>query len=423
MHAIPTFEIPKPKRPVSPESLLNVPLMRQALLDPQSRVVVRAIDERWFQEEKISFSMQGFNPLSGQIFVPGQSLLALWLKNPFESCRPHNFQDRLAKKALFTICHDYLHCWAYSAINELMPEIGLGTTRITRDNLDDLAFCHLLTEAVATIGLDYWYMSTIDLNDVVDLSTHIGPFTTSYHERHLKHFRKIIPDFKVQDPSFFTVLAAFYSNSVLFGFRAGDEDRLEEIRHNPLAWMWFKKELGYGELQRKYSRLWLAYLSDEDIQISEELLAAPVSADADWKKKLIADVGQLLWQKIKHDKLHRFSRSLDEDKVWRAPKSKKIDCRLINFNALTEAEIEELTERAERGELSEKAVLHGATQFDFLFFQYVSIFNYDQFDPQLMKLFGNLRKQQDFRLTRKLFKDQPRVEVTDQEPRDLFLLN
>src|SRR5262245_19140488 len=129
--------------------------------------------------------------------------------------------------------------------------MGFGDGRATRIDFEDWVFCHLLTEAIATVGLDYWYLSCGKLDDVVELGTAISTLTTPYHERHRREYRRWNPALRVQSPRFLETLAAVYCTGEFTGF-----DR-EALAHSPLVLQSVDKELMYGRVQRGFTRRWL----------------------------------------------------------------------------------------------------------------------------------------------------------------------
>ena len=135
------------------------------------------IDRRWAYEDILPISLSGFNPLTRSVFYAAKSSMADWLLDPYGPSRAHNFRDRLVREVLMA-AHDYLHIWAYGVVRDVCPGLGLGTRAITRARLDDFVFAHLLTEAAATVGLDYWYLGCVNLNQVCDVGTRVTGITT-----------------------------------------------------------------------------------------------------------------------------------------------------------------------------------------------------------------------------------------------------
>ena len=153
---MPRRPTPTPGKRLHAESLLRIPLVRQMMEDPAIRLVPRAVDAAWRYRQIAPVSVVGFNPWIKSVFYASESLFAAWLEDPYGSARAHNEDDLLVYEVLMA-AHDHLHAWASLAIAALRPELRFGVGRITADKLEDHVFCHLLTEAVASGGLDYWY--------------------------------------------------------------------------------------------------------------------------------------------------------------------------------------------------------------------------------------------------------------------------
>ena len=103
--------------------------------------------------------------------------------------REANEGDRLMYELLFA-AHDYLHAWSLQEIVALVPNLGVGTTTIDGANLEDLVFVQLVTEVAATVGLDYWYLSCVDLTEMFDLGFMIQSLTRPYRESHASEYRR-----------------------------------------------------------------------------------------------------------------------------------------------------------------------------------------------------------------------------------------
>jgi hypothetical protein len=420
---------PKLKTELHPESLLRVPLLRQAILDPQCRIRARAIDQSWFYAKRIPVSVTGFNPLLATVFIANHSSVSNYLKNPVGSSRDLNMDDQLVREALFGIAHDYLHCWSYLAIQNLCPEIGFGTAPITEERIEDFAFCHLLTEAVATVGLDYWYMATVDLNEVAPLGTEVVNFTTSYHERHLAEYGRMIPGFEgAQQPDFFARIAELYCDPVFHGLRLSSPEVQARLKRSPRTWSWLNSELSYGENQRWYIRLWLRYLGGLPMSDAKGL-GRSLSFSEPWRRRLIQELGALLWEKVKSDAMHRFASTPDPDRLWRSPRTAPIDTRFTNLNGLGPEDHAPLAARFRQASHIERKIESSKdndVQFNYLYYQLLSTFDYAAFDKDLLPALEPLRKQKDLKALQRLLKDQKPCEPPadpEPEPRDLFLLN
>jgi len=155
--------------------------------------------------------------------------LARWLRNPAGSARDYNEDDLLVHEVFFAV-HDYLHVWTAQPLRELVPEQRLGRSPLAERDHEGLAFLQLVTEAAATVGLDYWCLSTFDINDVVPIGTTHHLLATQYCERDLEEYRRANRPFVVQTPAFFAELARFYCTGELTGFDVND------LRRSPMTY-------------------------------------------------------------------------------------------------------------------------------------------------------------------------------------------
>ncbi len=372
------------------------------LTDRNVRLRARAVDHRWAYEKLVPIKVAGFNPLTHSIYYATRSAFSDWLADPYGPARKHNFRDRLLREVLMA-AHDYLHVWAYGTIAQLQPKLGVGSAAITRRNLEDMVFCQLLTEAVATVGLDYWYLAAVDLNQVCDLGSNLEGLTIGYHDRHLTEYRKFAPDIDVHTESFFEDVVRVYCQGVISRFSAHD------VARSPLLFKWLHHELDYGKKQRQYSRLWLCHLARERIELSPARVAAPVAIGAPWKKALVHELGALLWHKIKDDRLLSVQPVASS---WTSPRDREPDFRFVNLNRLGSA----LSRRLDWSRVV------GAS-FDYFFYQYLSGLDPDSFDPQLAGSFELLQRTKDAALVMSVLGSQRRVPSLAGEPRDLFLPN
>ena len=399
----------------SPESLLHIPLVKEALSDPRFILQSRAIDADWAYSQAIPISVSGFNPFYQTYYFATRSVMAQWLKNPAASARELNEQDVLVREALF-LAHDYLHTWAYQAIHQLVPALRFGTVPITPKNFEDFVFCHLLSETVATVGLDYWYLAATNLNQVCDIGTAVRTLTTAYREEHLSEYRRFHPKLEVQTPKFFETFARFYCDGVFPGYE------LDDLRKSPLTLKWIKNELEYGETQRSYARAWGAYLSGESFDslgCPEGKLDRPVDPSSSWKKELITNLGQLLWKKVKEGRDEIAPVRFDPGAVFEKAGAKDLDFRFRNVNRV-------------EPDAAVKKILAGPRpkrNFDHFFYQYVSGFEYG--NPKTVELLLQLRKKRDFKAIELLLRKEKRVilaldlpkEFKGTEPEHLFILN
>jgi hypothetical protein len=387
-------------QPLHDESLLRLPLVAQMLADRQIRLVPRANDRSWYYESVIPFSVSGFAPTQSAVFYDARSFLARWLADPRSSARRYNEGDFLVRELLFAV-HDYLHCWAYLAINELRPELSFGTAPLDERNLEDHVFCHLLTEVVATVGLDYWYLATTSLNRVVPIGTQHRGTAVDYHEDHADEYRRFCPDFVVQEPRFFERLLDFYCSGEFHGFDRAD------LQQSPMLLRWLRHELEYGELQRRYARAWLSYLAPRPITLAKKQWTRPVAATARWQRSLAAEIGRRLWRKVKEDDRSSWSFRFDPAHVWTAPRERALDYRFVNLRVVAAPE--------GRAQLLEGVPYYLA--------QLVAGRRFDAFDKDERALVSLLFHRSEVDALQALVRKKPAVARAGDEPRDLLFLN
>jgi len=382
------------------ESLLRIPLVRQMLADPQARLTPRAVDRAWAYAGAIPLSVAGFNPLTRRMFYGARSRLASWLRAPEGSARRWNAGDHLLHEVLFAV-HDYLHVWAYLAICHLAPELGFGTAPLTAANLDSMAFCHLLSEAVATVGLDYWYLATVQLDEVCPIGTTIpAGLSISYHRRHLGEVRRADPGFDAQRPAFLGQLVDCYCRGAMRGFDRRDLDR------SPVLARWLGHELGYGRTQRSLARAWLAYLAAVPIALDDAALGAPIACGAPWQRRLSRAIGALLREKVVGGVLHRFRPALGARAVWRARRDGALDFRFLNAR-LVPAEMARIPAEA----------------FPFWVWQTLSAHEHARVDPRVMDLVPAVLERRDPALLAFLLRGARPLPAVGPEPRELLIPN
>ena len=310
------------------DALRGVPLVRQMLNEPALRLLARAQDKEWVYERVIGHGPTGFNPYRGELYFASRSVFASWYANEEADLRELNEGDLLLPEVLFAV-HDYLHAWSASLLSELLPHLKLGRGELRAEDMEDLAWCHLLTETVATVGLDYWFLCCEDLASFLDIGSSQSALTVSYDERHIEEYRRFRPDLEVQTPGFFIELADFYASGRFPGFD------IAALRRSPRVLGWLRHELSYGAKQRQYTRQWLHHLAGLPCP-DAETLAAPLSIDEPWKREILELVSQRLWEKVKEDRHVPITRRVDVEEAWKAPEDQPLDFRFTNANALGE---------------------------------------------------------------------------------------
>ncbi len=389
---------PVPSEPHS-ESLLRLPLVHRMLSDPLVRFTPRAIDQRWYYERIVPVTLAGFNPFRRTLFYASNSTLSRWLADPYGSARDYNEGDHLVREVLFA-AHDYLHCWSAAVISVLAPWVRFETGPILRDNLEDFVFCQLLTEAAATVGLDYWYLSTFNLAERIPIGTTLVNLTVSYHERHVSEYRRFCPRWDAQRPEFFSDLARFYCSGVFQGFDVRD------VRRSPRLLKWLSHELSYGATQRTYTRLWMSFLAAEELPYDSRELAAPISLEEPWKHRLIHELGLVLFAKIKEDSDSGFSLRTRKEPP-ESPRERRPDFRFLNANVVPPTPEATASPESLRYYVLQRVC---ATAFDGL-------------TRDARQALSRALRREEYEEVLRLIEGAERVLPVGAEPRDLFVLN
>ncbi len=389
------------------ESLMNIPLVAHMLRDSQVEFQERAADRGWQYSGTVSRSATGFNPWSGKIMFARKSAFKKWRERPEASTRDLNEKDFLVNEVLMAT-HDYLHAWAYLAIQDLYPTLRLGWGAITKTNLEDYVFCHLLSEAAAVVGLDYWMLSNGGVNRYCPIGSTLGPLTISYREEMTPEYRRFNPELTVQEPEFFARIARFYCSGEFLGFGVRDAKR------SPVLLRWLEHEISYGVTQREYTRSWLSYLAKDDIQLQQAQLVRPARFDKAWQKSLMHDLGQLLWEKVKLGKQHRFRPAGDPRARWTRNRDRTLDFRFVNLN-----ELQRLGEVSDS--IWDSKGLHDK-DMDCFVRQFIARHEFDPKDEPFVDMIKRLYESRDFRSLRIVLKGHRRVKSLGPEPVDLMVL-
>lgn len=386
-----------------PESLLRIPLAAQLFADPGVSIVVRGVDSRWAYGEFVGTRIDGFNPFHHAVFVGSHSHFANWLPHRLGSARPFNRKDGLVGELLFAI-HDYLHIWCYRWIAHLWPELGFGTAPIGRANFEDFVFCHLLSEAVATVGLDYWYLACVSLDEVVPIGTVHEGLTASYRQAKEEEYRRFHPGLDIQSPAFLPAMAQFYCDGVFPGFSADD------MEASPALQRWLIHELSYGELQRRYCREWFSYLSAGAVKPGEDALAGPVKGNRRRQRRLAAEIGDLLWSKVKRNDMCAPPAAPDPGPRWQPPAAEPRRYQFVNLNR------DGLPDKAAAAALS-------PVSFRYLLHQFVAGFDQAAFPDEALALIPIMYEERNFELGRFLLGQFARLPAAPDEPLSIFLYN
>lgn len=389
---------------ISEESLLQFGLFGQLFADDLVEVVPRPVSFAWRYGRHVNAS-GGWNPFYGKIYYPGESCAATWLEEParrYQSARDFNTDDQLPREAAFLL-HDYLHHWAIHWIKSLVPEIGFGEAPITKENFEDFVFCLLLTEAVATVGVDYWYFCDLDFNEQCPIGSNFESLTTAYHSRHTQEYQHHYPELAVQHPEFFSSICTFFSTGSFVGFSQSHMER------SPQVFSWLRKELVYGSKQRAYVRQWLSFLSQcPEVQADQAQPFRPVRCDKPWQLKLARDIGERLWSKIKSNEKVAPPGRLETTWFDFSPSASDIDYR---FYSGLKAYL-----RGDSPAISEQ-------QFAPWFSQILLFTDIKSCPPEAMRRLPELWQKRDADLVRTLFRDLGNMsQWIENEPYHVFLL-
>jgi len=308
-------------------SLLRLVPVRHALEDPYFSVTCRPIDCRW-NYAGFTDVMSGYNPLLHTHFCSETSVLKRWLRDPVDSGRELNDGDRLVREVLH-MAHDYLHSWAYRAIEHLAPECGVGSVPITTENIDHFTFVHLLTEAAAVAGLDYWYLCVRNVARRCNLGSLVGPRTVAYEEQYLSELRRFDPDLAVQSPDFFFRIVNLFSTDEFEGFD------LQDLQKSPMLSQWLTREVQAAYSQRFVTRLWLSRIGG--FRSAARRMRRPLPPLRPHQRDLANELARLLWRKIKHGASQFFPPKTTVN-VWRYPAATRPDFRVSNLQRISAAE-------------------------------------------------------------------------------------
>lgn len=301
-------------------SLLGLRPVQHALRDPHYALARRPIDSAWHHAD-FTGVMSGFNPSLHTHFYAAHSSLDRWLADPEAPMTAPGDEDHLVKEVLH-LAHDYLHSWAYRALGQLDPALDVHAP-VTRENLEQQAFLFILTEAVAVVGLDYWYLCVKDVDERCHVRSGVGPRTVHYRERLLAEYRRFNPELVVQHPDFLLRILKLYCVGELAGFVPQD------LLASPTLAQWLIREFLISPRQRFVTRLWLSRLGG--LAVDAEALSAPLPRPSAAQWHLAAELGAQLWRKIKHGAQMFFPPS-PVTSSWRHASTSNADYRCFNLS-------------------------------------------------------------------------------------------
>jgi hypothetical protein len=332
-------------------SLLSIPLVAHLFQQRRVKLVPRPIDAGWLYAGVLPLVPAGFDPFGGTIYLPARSRMLDWQKGSVRSLRHLNRGDWLLYEA-FSAVHDYLHVWAVAELTaELFGDRG-GIVEVTPAILRDVEFIYLVSEAVATVGVDFWYLSRIDIDAVCRLGSNFRGLASSYREGDLSRYRALAPDFRVQQPAFLTWMVTGYCAL------AFEQFSLEDLRRDTRLRGWLGHELRMARKQLALIRDWLSHLTGWP-----QSKTARVEFRSTRRREAVARVAEKLWcisNGTQTPVLRRASLSLPRRDC------RRIDYRFTNIRTLPE------WPDFDAGALSRI----GVQQFAYFAYQYLTAFEF-----------------------------------------------
>lgn len=298
-----------------------------ALEDPNYSCILRPIDSAW-NHAGITSAVGGFNPARHCCYVARKSAMADWLSDPDAyDCPPE--QERFLATDVMRFAHDYIHSWCYRVLVELAPESEPRTPTCS-ETLELQAFMLVLTEAVAVVASDYWYLSLAGLRQRCGTNFDLGPMTVHYRERLLPKYRLAQPELTIREPAFMQRIARLYATGEFDGFNERDLLDNREVAD------WMIRELLIAPRQRYVARHWLAHLAG--LPMDDEGANARFDTLLDRYKPVIDILGRRTWQKLRHGRRDYVPRKADQSQ-WLLAQDGQVDCRYINLSHLGDRKI------------------------------------------------------------------------------------
>jgi hypothetical protein len=393
----------------SPLSLSEIPLFKYILNQKKFPIVLRNVDARW-NYYGISLGLNGFNPYLGKIFIAENSCLAEWIKGGKKNDRHHNIKDLLIREISF-LAHDFIHAWSVQFLRTKLPSLDIGSCLITKENFEDLAFCHLLTEAAATVAIDYWFLSTMNIGKECNLGSDFKTLTVSFHESNSDEFKRFNPDFNAQTPEFLGHIARFYCNGIFTGYG------IEDLEKSPIIRTWLEKEISYGNEQRISTRSWLSYLSNNKVTLKSTDLDKPIKLIKNWQKQIINELSIALWDLIKNNiDCLKDTKHITKQMGWHRSEELPIDPRFTNLSRINQKHLKEIS-----CTLSELNSI-----FPYLISQFISAHDFDTFPETQMDTLSTLILRYDLQSIQSLFsnlKTKKLRQTLNRDYKDLFFVN
>ncbi len=262
------------------------PLFDHFFKESSFRLVSRPYDSRWSYIGAVKGFQSGFNPFLNEIYFNEISNLAFWLRGS-EAPDSTGTRAKLLHEVLFLV-HDYLHIWAMRLIDHFCKtRLGRG---IRDRNHRELELFMILTEAVATVGLDYWVLSKTPTGRSFGLDRDIEFLTINLFPDQIEEIQKIDPQFNIHRESLYGEIVQFYLSGQLQGFT------IDEVKASKALEKYVVHEISYGELQRAYARMFVQYAFEG--AAPKEHDTSPMSLGEPWHQDLVEFIGRTLWTLI-----------------------------------------------------------------------------------------------------------------------------
>ena len=388
---------------IHPQSLLNIPLIDFVIKQKNAPILARPVESKWTYKGIFPISAAGFNPFCGKLFCAENSVFNRWLPQAHESAIPFNNGEWLVYECFFVV-HDYLHLWAISEMLEDLPYLKTAEVILDEKTISDLEFLYIVSEAAATVCLDFWYLAKTDINTLCPINSHFKGLTSVYQEADLNNYQQYNKDFEVQSPSFFQWIVNGYCSGEFEGFSVDD------LKENKKLSDWLGKEVTIAHKQVWFIRHWLHYLAGLD-EPDEAAISDPIKIDTSERESIISRLGDKLWKIAQGEllpEMRPFNINIKSDVA-----GNKLDFRFINMLSLDNWE--QLTER----NYDDVSV----QQFAYFAAQYLSAFQFDETGQISRKMVEEIIASKDTGRLKKLTNKLIPIKNGEIGPGDLVFVN
>lgn len=316
------------------------PLVRSILEQPDLELVQRPIDLRWYYSDALQIATNGFLPTSRSLYVGVQSTIAAALRNQLTAEWQQWVSAGWLEYESAFLVHDYLHVWTFEEAKSFFPNLRSYPRDVESARL--FSFIWLLSEAVATIGLDFWFLArrSSQAANSYQLTTNYNPNVDG------SYFGSI----RINSPNFLSCIANGYLTGAFQGAENNPADQ-------PL---WLQREMRQGVKQRQ---LLVAWLSSQGVVYGDNLLT-----DTECYAEFVRHISETLWCAIStHSSIPFLPPKRTTPENFGAASLCSQDFRFINLLSMT----------SWRDLVSVDLVDVSVEQFGYLVNQYVGAFWFD----------------------------------------------